>query len=76
VEGLTKESGRKSDIDERGWKWEGTSKKGRTIAQFGCKSKYEERKKERKKKKERNKERKKRIKAGLKRKYGREVEFI
>jgi hypothetical protein len=43
VEGLRKERERKSDIEERSCKWEGTSKKGRTIAQFGCKSKYEER---------------------------------
>jgi len=53
VEGLTKERRRKSDIEEKSCKWEGTSKKGRTITEFGCKFKYEERKK-----KERKKERK------------------
>jgi len=61
AEGLTKERRRKSDIEERSCKWEGTTKKGRTRTQFGYKSKYEKRKK--------------RIKAGLKEKYGREVEF-
>ena len=78
MEGLTKERGRKSDIEERSCKWEGTSKKDRTITQFGCKCKYEERKKGRKKerKKERKEKRQKRIKAGLKGKYGREVEFM
>jgi hypothetical protein len=50
VEGLTQERKRKSDIGEKSCKWEGTSKNGRTITQFGCKFKYEEkeRKKERK----------------------------
>jgi len=59
VEGLTKERGKKSDIEEKSYKWEGTSKTNRTITQLGCKSKYKERKKERKK------ERTKRLKAGL-----------
>lgn len=53
---MTNEGRRKSDIEEQSCKWEGTSKKGRTIIQYGSKSKYEEREKKRKRK-EQNKSR-------------------